>query len=232
MTELSEAMERLINDWSMTVTVAEGERVQEFPPLVDMLHGLVSSSRGGTTGGATAPSARNLLDPNALDLLISMQDVTRAWLQEWGVQGAGELKLDLRGFWDRLHTLHRTHAIDEALFDHLLVYPDQWAAAIWDLVEPPRKIAMRAVACPKCGAEKAESVDGDLSDAVSIILRDGHEPTAVCTAYGCDAVWIGRSGLIDLGRALGIPLNVEMLEQLDREATEEGGSLDLQTREG
>ena len=213
MTELSEAMERLINNWNMTVTVGEGERVQGFPPLVDMLHGQLVPGMEGTGGGG-APSTRNVLDLGSLDLLMNIQDVTRAWLQEWGVPSAGELKLDLRAFWDRLHALHQAGGLDATMYDHLAAYPDAWAARVWDLIEPPKRVTLRGTECPRCGEAKTANLEGDLSDALTVTFRVGHEPTAECGALECGAVWIGLSGLIDLGRAVGVEIDVDTLSKL------------------
>lgn len=213
MTELSDGMRRLIAPWDMTITVGEQERTQNFPPLVDMLQGqLVPGMEGGA--GGSSPATRNILDVKSLDLLIHIQDVTRAWLQEWGVQGAGELKLDLRGFWDRLNTLHDSGVMDDTTFEHLASYPDTWAAKVWDLIEPPKTVPLRRTECPKCDAAKITNTDGESTDNLIITFRIGHEFTAECRNPDCGAVWIGREGLVDLGRSIGLEIDFDALMEV------------------
>lgn len=208
-------MRRLIEPWTMTIQVGDDERVQTFPPLVDTLARIVSPSSGRTVGGANDPSARSVVNVQALDLLGHIQDVTRAWLQEWRVQVAGETKLDLRGFWDRLHTLHNAGDLDGTTYEHLAAFADTWVTRIWDLIEPPLTRPLRGVACPKCGEAKWVNENSDQADNLLITYRQGQEVTAECRWRECGAIWVGRRGLIDLGRSLGIPLDIEALAELD-----------------
>ncbi len=211
--ELSDSMRRLIGSWELDVPVGDSVRVQVFPPLVDMLHSLVVPSNNSRGGGGAA-NTRNLIDAKSLDLLIHIQDVTRAWLQEWGVQGAGELKLDLRGFWEKLHSLHRSGAMDDDTFDHLAAYPDTWATKIWDLIEPPHQVPLRGTVCPRCEVGKVVNGDGDSSDNVLITIRVGHAPTAECRNGDCGATWVGRDDLIELGRAVGVEVDIDALMEV------------------
>ena len=210
---MSDGLARLIDPWVMKVTVGDGERNQHFPPLVDMLKGqLAPGMEGG--GGGGLPSTRNILDVKSLDLLIHIQDVTRAWLQEWGVQGAGELKLDLRGFWERLNVLHDSAEIDQTLFEHLASYPDTWASKVWDLIEPPKQIPLRRTECPRCNEAKVTNGEGESTDNLLITFRVGHEFTAECRNGECAAVWIGVDGLKELGRAIGVEIDVDTLMEV------------------
>lgn len=213
MTVLNDAMRRLIEPWTLTVSVGDGERTQHFPALVDMLRGqLVPGMEGGA--GGSSPATRNILDVKSLDLLIHIQDVTRAWLQEWGVQGVGELKLDLRGFWDRLHVLHDTGVMDDDMFEHLSVYPDVWAGKVWDLIEPPKTVPLRRTECPKCDAAKVTNSEGESADNLLITFRVGHEFTAECRNGECGAVWVGRDGLLELGRSIGVEIDIDTLMEV------------------
>lgn len=213
MTELSDGMRRLIEPWTLEVTVDDAVRTQHFPPLVDILRGqLVPGMEGG--GGGGSPATRNILDVGSLDMLEHVQNVTRAWLQEWGVSRAGELKLDLRAFWDRLNTLHRTGDMDDTTFEYLAAYPDAWAASAWDLIDPPKQIPLRGTECPKCGTAKVANSEGALSDPLNVVIRPGHLVTAQCRADGCAAVWVGRDGLVNLGRAVGVEIDMEKILEL------------------
>lgn len=218
---ISDGLGRLIGPWELTVTVDGGERTQHFPPLVDWLRAHVVPSNN-SRGGGGSPATRNLLDTIALDLLIHIQDVTRAWLQEWGVQGAGELKLDLRGFWDRLNTLHDTGVLDDDTFEHLASYPDTWATKIWDLIEPPQQVPVRRTECPKCGESKVTNGEGEVSDNLTITIRPGSPFVTECRNRECAAVWIGRDGLIDLGRATGQEMDFDTIAEIVTEMSENG----------
>ena len=210
MTELSDGMRRLINPWTLTIHVDTQERTQTFPPLIDWLHQLVTPSNN-SRGGGGSPATRNIVDAIALDLTIHIQDVTRAWLNEWGVRVSGELKLDLRGYWDKLNTLHNSGAMDADTYEHLASYPDTWAAKVWDLIEPPKTVPIRATECPKCGEAKITNTEGEISDNLTITFRVGHEVTAECRNRECRAVWIGRDGLIQLTRAIGNDIDYDTL---------------------
>lgn len=210
---MSDGLAKLIEPWSMTVAVDDVVRTQTFPPLVDMLRGQLAPGMEGGSGGGLA-STRNLLDVKSLDLLIHIQDVTRAWLQEWGVQRAGELKLDLLGFWNRLHVLYSSGAMEDTIYEHLASYPDTWAAKVWDLIEPPKVVPLRRAECPKCHAHKFINAEGEASDNLIVTFRVGHEVTAECRFAECGAVWVGRDGLIELGRAIGIEIDVDALMEV------------------
>lgn len=210
---MSDGLNRLINPWTMTVTVDGEERTQHFPPLVDMLQGQLAPGMEGGSGGGLA-STRNILDVKSLDLLIHIQDVTRAWLQEWGVQGAGELKLDLRGFWERLNTIHNAGDLDDITFEHLASYPDTWAAKVWDLIEPPKTVPLRRTECPRCGADKVINGEGESTDNLLITVRVGHEIIAECRNPDCASVWVGRERLVELGRSLGVEIDIDTLMEV------------------
>lgn len=213
MTDMSDGLARLIEPWTMEVSVDGGVRAQHFPPLVDMLKGRIAPDGNQTGGGGSAVNTRNVLDIKSLDLLMNIQDVTRAWLQEWRVPASGELKLDLRRFWDRLNTLHRTEGIDETTHDHLAAYPDRWAQLIWDLFETPLKVSLRGLKCPKCGNGKHVNESGDTTDNLVIIWRDGQVPTAECQVRECAAIWVGDDELEQLGEDAGLEIDVVALRE-------------------
>jgi len=214
-TELSDAMRRLVATWTLTVTIDERARVpyagistREFPPLLDMLQAHVTPDTGKTMGGANDPSARSVLDTKSLDLLMHVQDVTRAWLQEWRVPARADAKDNLRAFWYHLHALHTTNAIEEVMFEHLASYPDTWATNIWDLIEPPLRLTLRGSACPKCDRTKVANGEGETTDNLLLIWRDNQEPTAECQWADCGAIWVGETGLVELGRALDVEIDM------------------------
>lgn len=217
---MSAGFARLVEPWTITVSIDEkaripfaGVRVREFPPLLDMLHEHITPDTGKTMGGANDPSARSVLDLKSLDLLVHIQDVTRAWLQEWRIPRHEDLKNDLRAFWNHLHALYGSGAIDQITFEHLASYPDTWATNIWDLIEPPLRLPLRGTGCPRCGRGKIMTASDEQADNLLVIWRDGQEPTVECQWSDCAAIWVGESGMIELGRALNISIDIEKIEE-------------------
>lgn len=208
---MTDGYERLVNPWSLQVETGNGTVTQPFRPLIDELTDLVRPSNNSRGGGGLA-STRNLVDVKALDLLSLIQDVTRAWLSEWGVNGSGSTRGDIIAFHDRANTLHRADVIDTTVWERLTAYPETWALRIWDILEPPLLRPLRDAECPRCGQRKARTDAGETVDAIVLERRYGQEVSAVCRADGCTAVWVGEDGLKSLGRELGIEFNTGALE--------------------
>jgi hypothetical protein len=207
---MTDGFNRLVNEWTLRVDV-DGEPVdQVFQPLIDELAALVNPSKN-SRGGGGLPSTRNILDVKALDLLMHIQDVTRAWLQEWGIAGAGNTKSDIIRFKGMADNLHNTQSIETADWERLSAYPDTWAARIWDLLEPPMQRPLRDSPCPRCGTAKTTNEIGETIDALVLEQRYGQAPTAVCRAGECTGTWVGEDGLKSLGRELGIEFNTDAL---------------------
>jgi hypothetical protein len=212
---MSDGFNRLVNEWSLEVEVAGEPHIQTFRPLIDELTDMVRPSMNARGGGGL-PSTRNLIDVKALDLLTHIQDVTRAWLNEWGVPSRGSTRTDIRRFVYRADTLHYTGVIETPDWERLTSYPDTWASRIWDLLEPPLQRPLRDSPCPRCGVAKAANEGGEILDVLVLEQRYGQEPTAVCRAGDCTAVWVGAEGLKSLGRELGIVFDTSVLEQEEK----------------
>lgn len=217
---MTEGYKRLIEPWTLTITIDEKARVpyagisaREFPALLDMLQGHVIPDTGKTIGGANTPATRSVLDVKSLDLLMHIEDVTEAWLNEWRMPRDGDVKTNMRAFWNHLHTLYATGTIDQAMFEHLQSYPDTWATNIWDLIEPPLRLPMRGSGCPKCGRTKITTTNDEQTDNLLIIWRDNQEPTVECQWADCGAIWVGEPGMIELGRALNMEIDMEKIEE-------------------
>jgi hypothetical protein len=207
---MSDGFTRLVHEWTLQVDVAGEPRTQTFRPLIDELTDMVRPSMNARGGGGL-PSTRNLIDVKALDLLTHIQDVTRAWLNEWQVPSEGSIRLDIMRFRLRAESLHHTGVIETADWERLTSYPDTWASRIWDLLEPPLQRPLRDSPCPRCGVAKTANEGGETMDALVLEQRYGQEPTAVCRAGDCTAVWVGAEGLKSLGRELGIEFDTSAL---------------------
>jgi hypothetical protein len=207
---MSDGYERLVHEWSLQVEVAGEPRTQTFRPLIDELTEMVRPSMNARGGGGL-PSTRNLIDVKALDLLTHIQDVSRAWLSEWLLPATGTTRGDIIRFRVHADTLHDTGTIETVDWERLTSYPDTWASRIWDLLEPPLQRPLRDSPCPRCGVAKAANEGGETTDALVLEQRYGQEPTAVCRAGDCTAVWVGADGLKSLGRELGIEFDTTAL---------------------
>src|SRR5690606_9573612 len=120
------------------------------------------------------------------------------------------------------NTLHDTGALDDDTFEHLASYPDTWATKIWDLIEPPQQVPVRRTECPKCGESKVTNGEGEVSDNLTITIRPGSPFVTECRNRECAAVWIGRDGLIDLGRATGQEMDFDTIAEIVTEMSENG----------
>jgi hypothetical protein len=207
---MTDGFNRLVNEWTLRVEADGGPVDQVFQPLIDELAALVNPSKN-SRGGGGLPSTRNILDVKALDLLMHIQDVTRAWLQEWGVKSFRSDRINIRLFVAHADALHSAGTLDTADWERLSAYPDTWAARIWDLLEPPMQRPLRDSPCPRCGTAKTTNELGETIDALVLEQRYGQSPTAVCRAGECTGTWVGEGGLKSLGRELGIEFNTDAL---------------------
>lgn len=216
MNELSDPVHRLTEPWVLVLSPAEvgTYKPQDFPPLLTMLQGLVTPNSGKTRGGANDPSARSVLDVKALDLLTSIEDTTRAWLSEWREPISRDLAVDVRVFYLRLEALWSSRAITESEYVGLSELPARWARAIWDLIEPPLQVPLRATACPRCGRHKWVNEDGEWVDALLVSYRKSDEVVAVCRWRSCGASWTGPRELRELGFSLGVQADEDTLTEM------------------
>lgn len=215
MTVLNEHIDKLINPWTMVLTAKEAgsHRPQDFPPMMDMLRTLVRPNME-RTGGGSSPATRNLVDTTALTLLMHIEDVTRAWLVQWGVKVSGEIKLDLRGYNDRLDALWRTDAITQTEYTRLLSYPETWAGKIWDILEPPLQVTLKEAECPNCGRAKWINENDDHVDNLIVSYRDGGEVQAECRWNDCNGFWAGTRALRELGFHVGATVDDDALRAM------------------
>jgi hypothetical protein len=213
MAGISEALDRLVNPWVLVISADEevGEdRVQEFPPLLDILADAVTPSNNARGGGGDV-ATRNPVDVKALNLLMHIQDVVGAWAVEYRVTVSARLTTRALAVAGHVAALYRSGQMVEEEYLRRLDYFDRWAGQIWDLVEPPLQRPIRAAACPRCGTAKVTDTAGDVVDALALEHRYGQEIVAVCRAEDCTAVWVGQPGLMHLGRELGIEFNTAIL---------------------
>jgi hypothetical protein len=215
MTELTDSMHKLVEPWVIVLTPKEAGdwKAQDFPPLLDMLQTLVVPGME-KMGGGSSPSTRTLADLKALDLLIHIQDVVRAWLHEWSVPASRELKADTLAFHDRLETLWRTRTIAESEYVHLTAYPQQWATRIWDLIEPPLQVPLKEATCPKCNRAKWINENDEHVDNLLVSFREGGDVQAECRWRNCDGIWYGAFALAELGFHVGATVDKEALREM------------------
>ena len=129
MNDVAYATHRLTETWTLVLPSA-GYKAQEFPPLIEILEGLVTPNAGRTVGGASAPSQRNVLDVKALDLLMGIEDVVGAWLFEWNTplqKGQDALTVKVRVFATLLDIRWRAGHVTESQDTHLSNTLIRWA---------------------------------------------------------------------------------------------------------
>ncbi len=211
---LPEAVHKLTQPWVLVLTAKEaGEyKPQDFPPLLEMLQTLVAPSKNSRGGGRDA-ATKNVLDVKALDLLLHIEDVLRAWLWEWSVPSSG-LLADVLAFHERLETLWRTGQIIESDYLRLSGYPMRWAAQIWDLVEPPLQIVLRDATCPVCDRAKWVNEHEEWVDNLLVSYREGGDVQAECRWRNCPGLWVGPRALRELGFHVGATTDDDALREM------------------
>jgi hypothetical protein len=206
---------RLTNNWTLVIDKRETgkELHQDFPPLLDMLATMVRPNMERTGGGSSA-ATRNLIDTKALTLLMHIEDVSRAWLIEWGIKVTGDRKADVAAYSERANTLHRTGVITETDWLRLTSYPQTWVGRIWDLIEPPMQIPLKEAECPKCGRAKWINENDEHVDNILASYRDGGEVQAECRWNDCDGYWVGPRQLRELGFHVGATVDDDALREM------------------
>lgn len=214
--ELSNPVHRLTQPWVLVLNPAEAGtyKPQDFPPLLEMLQGMVTPNSGKTRGGANDPAARSVIDVKALDLLTAIEDTTRAWLHEWRQPVTRTITTDVQTFYRHLETLWRTAGISESEYVGLSESPERWARAIWDLIEPPLQVPLRATSCPRCGRSKWVNEHGEWVDNLLVSYRAGDEVVALCRWRSCGASWTGPRELRELGFSLGVQADEATLTEM------------------
>jgi hypothetical protein len=206
----------LTEPWTMVVAAAN-YRATEFPPLLDLLQGLVTPSAGKTVGGVSAPSERNVLDVKALDLLMSVEDVVGAWLFEWNTplsKGQDGLVVRVRVFAKLLEVRWQSGGVTETQYTHLTATLIRWAGQIWDLVEPPLQVPLRDATCPECRRAKWVNENDEITDALVVSYRDGGDVQAACRWNSCTFLATGDRALLELGYHVGATVDEDTLRDM------------------
>lgn len=214
-TELSPAVLKLTEPWVIVLSPKEAGswKAQDFPPLLDMLATLVVPGME-KMGGGSSPSTRSLADLKALELLMHIQDVVRAWLHEWRIPASGDLKVDTVAFDTRLDALWRSTSISEPEYLRLNAYAATWATRIWDLIEPPLQVPLKEATCPKCNRAKWINENEEHVDNLLVSFREGGDVQAECRWRNCDGLWYGAVALANLGFHVGATVDKEALREM------------------
>jgi hypothetical protein len=215
---MTESVHKLTEPWTLVLTPREaGEyRAQDFPPLLDMLAGLVTPNSGRTRGGVNDPSTRSVVDVKALDLLVGIQDVVGAWSVEFRVQGFTGLSLvtQTARVAAAIDTAWRTGQLLEHDYTRRLNMFDRWAAQVWDLVEPPLTVPLREATCPECGRSKWANENDEWVDNLLVSFRDGGDVQAECRWVSCTFLAVGPRALRDLGFHVGATVDDDTLKEM------------------
>jgi len=213
--DVSYAVHRLTEPWTLVLST-EGYKPQDFPPLLEILRGLVAPNSGRTKGGVNDPATRSVLDVKALTLLMHIEDVVGAWVNEWGIPTRGlipQVVAVSKAAEDRW----RTSTLTESDYLNITSHFQRWADQIWDLVEPPLQVPLRDAACPRCERAKWVTDEGEWVDNILVSYRDGGTVQAECRWRNCVGLWSGPSELRELGFSLGVQADAAALSEMGYE---------------
>lgn len=170
-----------------TAVTPTGEQVTgREDPLLVQLEAAVSSDIGRGSGGSSSVTPGGVIDAHALDVLTEIRRLTAVyaptpspretlsgWVRRW--------------YWD-------TQRWDASPTDALQLcgLALKWRAEILNIFEPVKRIPLRGLACPACGAVKVDTAEGASPAVVVTVLAT---PEAVCGA--CGQRWTGGE-LLDL----------------------------------
>ncbi|KUF07171.1 hypothetical protein [Leucobacter sp. G161] len=215
MTDTARAVERLTQTHTVHLDGAE----YECAPLLEQLRDAISSSMGGGSGGGGGAGG-NLINAEALGLWQHIEDIARAWLNEWRLPHAGDLINVVPRFAQATQAQHAAGAIDDDMRDELDAAFGKWIYRIEDLFDPPHQKELTAP-CPSCGERHHLSQEKDKQGrvietrqlaAVTIPVKRGRAVIAECRC--CGAMWSTETELVALAEAMGIEVDVVALRAL------------------
>lgn len=193
-TELRDLVDQLARTHDVPV-VQLGQRIgtrRQRPLLTLLAEATAPTITTGGRGGAL--ESRLAFDPAASELHTTIRARIRRWADDAGVPKHWALAapdpIDWRDAARLLTAWHARTLHTEPL--RWIPTLAGWVAAITDLVaDPPRRIAIDAP-CPRCGQRWTLNADGDRTDTLQLLQRDGADSETTCR--NCGATWNGLAG--------------------------------------
>lgn len=213
MTALADACQALTEPWAEILPPDDdrtGYQVIEHKPRILMLADMIGSDVGGSTGGASLPSNRNLLNTGAFDLWQRIDQGAREALHLAGSVPHRGLPAAIAQLGTVADTLRESNGMTETAHTRLTARVEKWRADIENLLDPPTKKEIRGT-CPNCSEARVYTADGETWALVAYYWR-GRDVAADCQA--CGHHWQGDRALLELGEAIGSEVNyVELRAQ-------------------
>lgn len=206
MTALVDACQALTEPWAEILLPDEDRPkslVIEHEPRLVMLADRIGSGGGGTTGGATLPSNRNLIDPGAFNLWQRIDKGTREALHLAGHVPHRDLIAAVRQLGVVHEALWSSHGMTETAYLRLVGRVEKWRADFENLIDPPRRREVTG-ACPNCGEARVETTDGEAHALISAYWP-ARGVTTECQV--CGETWQGPAALVALGEAMGMDID-------------------------
>lgn len=204
MTDLRRLADRLTVVTPVMMATDAGPVLVQARPLLEELQAAIRPSGERKSGPSGAVGSGAPLDLTALRLMCQVQEETADLY--WRVRstpGVPVRRPGLGGYTllERIRFVadHAGPAGVEA--DAARVFAG-WAADIERLLDPPKVVALRGIACPACGEATTPTFDdaGELVDVAALSVTLAEVPRARCGE--CGAVWVGPE-VADLADQVG-----------------------------
>lgn len=184
---LREVVVELTRDHDRAVGVCTGVE----PPLLRLLEVAIKADTSGASGGSGRSKNSAPLDVTALSL---WEEIASTVGDHWPGRGRPEYKhqhlIDRLTWW----TNQVAGGENEV---HLLEFCTYWRRAIRDLLEPPRKVELRGMACPECKHSWIQQLEAELKQVTlrpAMLVHMSEDPVRVeCLA--CNVMWQGWEAL-------------------------------------
>lgn len=173
---LRETVIDLTRDHERTVGAVVGTE----PPLLRLLEVAIKADTSGASGGSGRSKNSAPLDVTALAL---WEEIATVVGNHW--PGKGDLKMTTTHLIDRLTWWTNTVAGTDNE-PHLLEFCEYWHRSIRNLLEPPKRIAIRGVPCPGCDETWViQEQPGETVYVPSLLAHASENPLRVeCLACG------------------------------------------------
>lgn len=171
-------------------------RTGHEPALLDLLRVAIKSDVGGAAGGGGGQRATIPFDPVALQLWGNIAGD----IAEWVDNDPEYRSMTLIGKLQKLTSHLAGVGTVEGQAD-LLKHCLEWHKAIRELLEPPTRISLRGVECPRCHCDHVETQapNGERTYNSAIVIHASEKPVrAECRVCGED--WLNGE-LLDLKAA-------------------------------
>lgn len=198
---ISELVDDLCLPRNVRVPTDNGTTWATEDALLTQLLEAVSASIPDGGGGGGSPSARNLINTDALHTLGMIVAQVGDWCRMVGAPTTKDAATDLRSWFDR-YSAFEGESLD-AVYIRTLT---NWMAQIRELLDPPKSVEITS-ACPECLEDFYVNAEGDpIPHPITLQYRAngvGMLNGAHATCRACGYGWSGEWELRGLSHAIG-----------------------------